>query len=155
MTAAKRCSEVHHCCGKRLLCEFSERSPSVWPFSTAAAITGRNSVETVRLLLLFMTGANGLYFPRGRSVHLPPRRLDALHPHLPHPLYIKHSEEWTLLFLGVKRYLVSPCFEPSPPLGIISGLKETIMKRYTVEKTNKAEIRPEEQSEGTLSRHIF
>ena len=37
------------------------------------------------------------------------------------------------------------CFEPSQPLGIISGLKETFVKRYTVEKTNKAKIRLEEQ----------
>ena len=42
-------------------------------------------------------------------------------------------------------------FEPSQPLGIISGLKEIFMKRYTVEKTNKAEIRLEEQSEKTES----
>ena len=38
-------------------------------------------------------------------------------------------------------------FEPSQPLGIISGLKEIFIKRYIVEKTNKAEIRLEEQSE--------
>ena len=38
-------------------------------------------------------------------------------------------------------------FEPSQPLGIILGLKETFIKKYIVEKTNKAEIRPEEQSE--------
>ena len=31
----------------------------------------------------------------------------------------------------------------------MSGLKETFIKRYTVERTNKAEIRPEEQSEKT------
>ena len=42
---------------------------------------------------------------------------------------------------------VSSCFEPSRPLGIISGLKETVIKRYIVERTNKAEIRPKEQSE--------
>ena len=30
---------------------------------------------------------------------------------------------------------------------IISGLKETFIKRYIVERTNQAEIRPEEQSE--------
>ena len=38
-------------------------------------------------------------------------------------------------------------FEPSHPLGIMSGLKETFIKRYIVERTNKAEIRPEEQSQ--------
>ena len=29
----------------------------------------------------------------------------------------------------------------------MSGLKETIIKRYIVERTSKAEIRPEEQTE--------
>ena len=29
----------------------------------------------------------------------------------------------------------------------MSGLKETFIKRYKVERTNKAEIRPEEKSE--------
>ena len=47
--------------------------------------------------------------------------------------------------------LLNWCFEPSQPLGIISGLKEIFIKRYKVEKTNKAEIRPEEQSEKTES----
>ena len=42
-------------------------------------------------------------------------------------------------------------FEPSQPLGITSGLKETFIKKHTVERTNKAEIRPEEQSEKTES----
>ena len=46
---------------------------------------------------------------------------------------------------------VNWCFEPSQPLGIISGLKGTFIKRYKVERTNKAEIRPEEQSEKTES----
>ena len=43
--------------------------------------------------------------------------------------------------------LVKWCFETSQPLGIISGLKETFIKRHKVERTNKAEIRPEEQSQ--------
>ena len=43
------------------------------------------------------------------------------------------------------------CFEPSKPLGIILGLKETFIKRYIVERTNKADIRPEEQSEKAES----
>ena len=46
---------------------------------------------------------------------------------------------------------VNWCFEPSQPLGIISGMKETFIKRCTVERTNKAEIRPEEQSQKTES----
>ena len=37
---------------------------------------------------------------------------------------------------------VSLCFEPE----IRSGLKETFIKRYIVERTSKTEIRPEEQS---------
>ena len=48
-----------------------------------------------------------------------------------------------------KKELVNGCFEPSQPLGIISGLKETFIKRYKVERTSKAEIRPEEQSQKT------
>ena len=36
---------------------------------------------------------------------------------------------------------------PSQPLWIMSGLKETFINRHIVEMTNKAEIRPEEQSE--------
>ena len=47
--------------------------------------------------------------------------------------------------------LVNWCLEPSQPLRIISGLKETFIKRYTVERTNKAEIRAEEQSDKTES----
>ena len=45
--------------------------------------------------------------------------------------------------------LVKWCFEPSQPLGIISGLKETFIKRYTAKRTNMAEVRLEEQSEKT------
>ena len=37
-------------------------------------------------------------------------------------------------------------FEPSLSLGIISGLKETFI-RDIVERINKADIRPDEQSE--------
>ena len=47
--------------------------------------------------------------------------------------------------------LVNWCFEPSQPLGIISGLKETFIERYIVQRTNKAELRPQEQSEKTES----
>ena len=43
-------------------------------------------------------------------------------------------------------YLVSWCFKPSQPQRIISGLRETFLKRYIVERTNKTEIRSEEQS---------
>ena len=50
---------------------------------------------------------------------------------------------------GRERELVNWCFEPSQPLQIISGLKETFIKRYIVERTNKPEIRPEEQSQKT------
>ena len=47
--------------------------------------------------------------------------------------------------------LVGWFFKPSQPQGIISGLKETFMKRYIVERTNKAETRPEELSEKAES----
>ena len=47
---------------------------------------------------------------------------------------------------------VSMCFKPSPPQRmIISGQREISIKRYTVERTNKAETRPEEQSEKAES----
>ena len=52
-------------------------------------------------------------------------------------------------FRKQRKKLVNWCFELSQPLGIISGLKETFIKRHIVERTNKAEIRPEEQSEKT------
>ena len=44
-----------------------------------------------------------------------------------------------------ERERVNWCFEPSQPLGITSGLKETFIKRYKVERTNTAEGRPKEQ----------
>ena len=47
--------------------------------------------------------------------------------------------------------LVSWCFKPNQPQRIISGLKETLIKRYIDERTNKAEIRPEAQSEKAES----
>ena len=47
--------------------------------------------------------------------------------------------------------LVSWCFKPSQPQRIISGLKETFLTRYIVERANKAETRPEEQSEKASS----
>ena len=49
--------------------------------------------------------------------------------------------------------LVSRCFKPSQPQRIISGLRDAFIMRYIAERTNKAEIRPEEQSEkaGELS----
>ena len=49
-------------------------------------------------------------------------------------------------------YLVIGCFEPSQSQRIVSGFKETFIKRDTVERTNKAEIRPEEQSGKARSR---
>ena len=50
---------------------------------------------------------------------------------------------------ALKTYLLldNLCSEPSQQLVIISGLRETLMKRYIVERTSKAEIRPKEQSE--------
>ena len=51
--------------------------------------------------------------------------------------------------------IVNWCLEPSQPPGIISGLKETFIKREReieiAERTNKAEMRPEDQSEKTES----
>ena len=47
-------------------------------------------------------------------------------------------------------YLIG-IFEPSRPLEIISGPKETFINRYVVERTSKAETRQEEQSKKTQS----
>ena len=47
--------------------------------------------------------------------------------------------------------LVSWCFKSSQPKIIISGLRETVIKSYIVERTNTAEIGLEEQSEKTES----
>ena len=47
--------------------------------------------------------------------------------------------------------LVSWYFKPSQPQRIISGLRETFIKKYIAERTSKAEIRPEEQSEKAES----
>ena len=44
------------------------------------------------------------------------------------------------------RKLVSWCFKPSQPQMTISGPKETFIKSYIAERTNKAEIRPKAQS---------
>ena len=43
--------------------------------------------------------------------------------------------------------LVNWCFEPSQPLGIISGLKETFVTKDRVKRTSKAEKRPEDKTE--------
>ena len=50
-----------------------------------------------------------------------------------------------------EKVLVSWCFQPSQPQGSTSGLRETVIKRYIVERTNTAEISPEEQSEKAAS----
>ena len=42
-------------------------------------------------------------------------------------------------------------FKTSQPQGIILGMKETFIKRYVVERTSKADIRPEEESQKTES----
>ena len=51
----------------------------------------------------------------------------------------------------VRKSLVSWCFKPSQPQRMISGLRETFVKSYIVERTKKVEIRPEEQSQKTES----
>ena len=49
------------------------------------------------------------------------------------------------------KLLVSWCFKPSQPQRIISGRKETLIRRYIVKRANTAEIRPKEQSEKAES----
>ena len=60
---------------------------------------------------------------------------------------------WCLLAddCGLSVVIDSWCFRPGQPHRIISGLKETFIKRYVVESTNKAEIRPEERSKKAES----
>ena len=53
--------------------------------------------------------------------------------------------------LAINLWLVSWSFKPSQPQRIISGLKETFVKRPKAERTNKAEIGLEEQSEKVES----
>ena len=43
------------------------------------------------------------------------------------------------------------CCKPSQPQLIISGQTEAFIERYILERTSKAEIRPEEQSEKVES----
>ena len=47
--------------------------------------------------------------------------------------------------------LGSWCFKPSQPQRIISGLRETFIKIYIVERTNTAKVRSEELSEKAES----
>ena len=54
-----------------------------------------------------------------------------------------------LSFHETEPWIVNWCLEPRQPLLIISGLKETFLKRYRLQRTNKAEVRPQEQSEKT------
>ena len=64
---------------------------------------------------------------------------------------------WRNMLLPTDK-LVRCRFKPSQPQRIISGLKETFIKRYIclVGRTNKAEIRPEEQSaKGESCRENF
>ena len=59
--------------------------------------------------------------------------------------------------LSVFLMLVNWCFEPSQPLWIISGLKETFVKRYIAERTNKARDKTGRtgSENGELSREIM
>ena len=51
----------------------------------------------------------------------------------------------------IPQNLVNWCFEPSQPLRIISGLRTTFIRGHVVERINKAEMGPVEQSEKTES----
>ena len=57
----------------------------------------------------------------------------------------------TVTIIKFQSELVSGCFEPSQPQRIISGLRKTFIKGYVIERTNKAKIRSEEQSEKVES----
>ena len=55
-----------------------------------------------------------------------------------------HIMRTILLLIAVSVELVSWCFKASQPQRITSGIRETFLKRYIAERTNKAAIRPEE-----------
>ena len=57
-----------------------------------------------------------------------------------------HTKRSRLHHTPVSRY-----FKPSQPQKTTSGLRETFMKRYIVERTNKEEIKREEQCEKAES----
>ena len=67
------------------------------------------------------------------------------------PMYTKRNRCTRKAELAVAIKIVSRCFKPSQPQRMTSGLRETFIKRYAVERTSKAEIRPEEQSEKAES----
>ena len=54
------------------------------------------------------------------------------------------TESVRIIMVG---WLVSWCFQPSQPQKITSKLRDTFVKKCTVERTSRAELRPEEQSE--------
>ena len=56
---------------------------------------------------------------------------------------------WWMEKLDKVSWLVYWCFGSSRPLRITSGLKETFIKSCIIERTSKAEVRSEEQSENT------
>ena len=64
---------------------------------------------------------------------------------------LKHFSSSRHVFQILHGELVSWCFKPSQPQRITSGLRETFIKRYIDERTNKAERRPEEQGEKAES----
>ena len=51
--------------------------------------------------------------------------------------------------------LVSWCFKPSQPQRIISGLNESFIKKYIVERTSEAELRPKEQRKRRVLGGIY
>ena len=53
--------------------------------------------------------------------------------------------------LAVKGLMMMMMIKPSQPQRITPGPRETFIKRYIVERANKAELRPEEQSEKVES----
>ena len=66
------------------------------------------------------------------------------------------DRQYTDLLQALKGERLSSVFSPdgtlisasaAPHCGVTSGPKETFIKRYIVQRTYKAELRPEEQSE--------
>ena len=77
---------------------------------------------------------------------MPYRRTRDIEPKDRIPLWAVQSQDRWRSINNVS-LLVSWCFKPSQPQRIISGLRETFIKRYIVKRTNKAETRPKEQND--------
>ena len=87
----------------------------------------------------------GQRYSRALNQHTPPLPHARTNNHHHHNIIQRERERERERERARELVIVSWCFKPSQPQKIISGLKETFIKRYIVERTNTAEIRPKEQ----------